>query len=104
MSARWKPFMWWRLGVGVVLAGLAVNAWVQAGTVAFLVILLASVAVLATVGTEFLISGYSAAHHSKQQEKAIKAIVAARRQRRIEAANRRAAADVRNSYPKELSR
>lgn len=75
--------------IGVVLLGLTINAWVQAGTFAVLVILLASAAVLAVVAFEFMFTSASAVHHSKQMEQAIKAIEADRPRRQIEPARRK---------------
>jgi type IV secretory pathway VirB3-like protein len=74
--------------IAVVMLGLTVNAWVQAGTFAVLVVLIAGAAVLAIVALEFLLTGASAAHHSMQMEQAIKAIKASRR-KQVEAARRK---------------
>lgn len=82
LRRRYRPL------IAVGMLGLTVNAWVQAGTFALLVVLIASVAVLAIVAFEFLFTGASAAHHSMQMEEAIKAIEAGRR-KPVKAAKRK---------------
>jgi Tfp pilus assembly protein PilO len=71
-----------RLTVAAVLAGLTVNAWIQAGGAALLVLVLASTAFVALVGFQFLFTGASAAHHALQTERAIKAVEADKARRK----------------------
>lgn len=72
----------WRWLVAVALLGLLVNVWVHDGTFALVVLLVASAGFLVLVFFEFVVTGASAAHHSLQMERAIKAIEADRAARR----------------------
>ncbi len=74
VSRRRWPFVW-----TVVLTVLAVNAAIQSGPVALVIVLLAGVGCAATVITIALLAGYSAAHHAKTEQRAIARIEANRK-------------------------
>lgn len=76
LRKHWQPIGW------VLTGGLAVNAWIQSGTAAMVVVVLAGVGCVVLVGVLGLVTGASAAHHSLEEEKAIRVIEASRAGRR----------------------
>lgn len=62
-----------RLAVTAVMTGLTVNAWIQAGGSAMLVLLLAATGCIFAVAFTATTAGYCAAKHSLQTRQAIQA-------------------------------
>jgi uncharacterized membrane protein len=64
---HWRP-----LAVGLVLAGLALNVWIQDGTVAFLAVLLAIVGAGMVLGSVGWLTGTLAIRHARREARAIR--------------------------------
>lgn len=64
---------WRTVVIALVLTGLAVNVYVQAGSLAFWSIVLAGGGAWLVAAFVMGVSGYSVVHHGKQAQRAIEA-------------------------------
>lgn len=73
-ALRWVRRHWLRLGITLVLTGLTVNAWAQAGTAAFMVLAFASIGCALVI----LLTGLAAATGVARQEGEPRSVAAKR--------------------------